>query len=745
MQIRFKGPFYPFHWHLVCMQKPPQSGKPDLNNIFAAAQREVLSGKVKEGISILETALSKAIGDGTFDASYHPLLLRLTLLLEASGDLKSGHLETERKGKLVDLLLQAQIVAGEYEGTPPEEIPVAIRFRLNRVPLPGSPKTGPVSLAEFKEIAGRLADQADAAAVIEKKIEPSPRPVTPPQLAEPRPAAPPRPVPVPVSAPAPSPIRPAEPPQPVTTPRLAPRSAPVPERPAAPQPTVQPPSPPKPKPTASPPPPPPPPPPRPEPIPIPVAVEPPPPPPLSEAQQKALSTAKLGQGQLGNKNYKAAIPHYLRALEIDPSCNLARQELDVCARGLLDLAEREFARKQTKGAGTLLSQAESAKPDDPAILARMARLGSQLKALEPKPIHPAPPARTPATPEARESIKPEAPAPPPPPEKPKEPKPEPVPAPRPTPEEPARATATPPAPTPPSRQERLQRILDIFKRKHLEKYYAGVIKIYEESSLAIGNNVLAHCYYFYARLALAFPAVQEMNKQYLGSPKDSNLKTLLLFMRRLERLIQALSYLMENLDRSQKELMALDSSAYNQLNNQNRVIKISEARAVIGFPPDGAIETRVTGELREEFERVMALEIETAEEKAARKAREQQEGEAARQQKAAESKALLRRDAINYFIDHPNAQVKDLPGRVWTAIYKTGLFSGGIREVRQLAERAKLEPLRQEVITFLLEHPGISTAEIMRRHHRIHEIVYKSGAFPGRIQEARGAAEAARE
>lgn len=227
MQIRFKGPTNPFHWHLVCMQRPPRDSKPDPNKIIAAAQRAVLSRQTGEGISILEKAVSEAISANTFDASYHPLLIRLVMLYEASGMLKTRRFQPEEKDQVSTLLLQAQIMAEELQAAPADQIPQAVTFRLFKV-IPGTTQTGAkVTIPEFLQIVGQLTEIVEAATMTKAvPVTTAPIPTSPPKpTPNPEPVPP---KPAPVVEPKPEPIPAAAAPQPAAQPSSPPPLKPEP-------------------------------------------------------------------------------------------------------------------------------------------------------------------------------------------------------------------------------------------------------------------------------------------------------------------------------------------------------------------------------------------------------------------------------------------------------------------------------------------------------------------------------------
>lgn len=232
-----------------------------------------------------------------------------------------------------------------------------------------------------------------------------------------------------------------------------------------------------------------------------------------------------------------------------------------------------------------------------------------------------------------------------------------------------------------TQKERLTTIFARLKENYHQKDHSGLVRVYDESATLLGDNVLALSYCLFAKLVIKYPLLLKFSKHYYGSRKDNAIKSALLFLGRLERMIRALDYLKDNLDKSNKELAAGDPIAYNLINNANRVIYISEARAIVKFPPDTGTETRVAQELRAEFDKAIALEIhiESAGDKRARLAKE-------RERAFNGEREELRRRVIQHFIDNPDAK-SPFPGWLWHALYREGYrVLNGAKEAKRLAQ-----------------------------------------------------------
>ncbi len=382
MKIRFRNsPFGNPLWNLVCMARPTGKGKPNPINSIGRSNQLLHAGKIREGLAVLEEVVLEPIRANAFDDSYHVPLMRLVILYDTTDSLTTEcagkALAAERYDALSEILTQAAMmldVLQSREPTMPERWMLKVEVGGIRKLQPGRlAETRIISLDDFAAMltrvtgvfesvsAGPAAAKAKPAAKAAPKAEPpapAPKAPAPEKKAKPpKPKAPAAPEPV---APSPAPAKP----KPATW---------APGRPLSEIPVhrLAPPAP-KPKP-------------EPEPEPVPV---------LTETQQKAQMCWRSGKGMLDSKRFKEAIPHFRRALEIDPGNEEAQAGLNACADGLVALARDMSIRGQKKGARKLFAQAESARPKDGAVVERLEELRGSLGTPEaPQPAAP-PPAST---------------------------------------------------------------------------------------------------------------------------------------------------------------------------------------------------------------------------------------------------------------------------------------------------------------------------------------------------------------
>ncbi|OGC21915.1 hypothetical protein A2291_05785 [candidate division WOR-1 bacterium RIFOXYB2_FULL_42_35] len=190
--------------------------------------------------------------------------------------------------------------------------------------------------------------------------------------------------------------------------------------------------------------------------------------------------------------------------------------------------------------------------------------------------------------------------------------------------------------------------------------------------LAAHDNIENLCLLFIGQLRARFPFLTSLGPTALGSGEKCRI---IHVYRRLTKRLEVIRYFQTHgrcsLKSRRGQALRVFNLIYNKSSGRLFSGQLERAWAAAGLVADAGLTASLKDEITAEFDSVIKLEL------APKRERSKESTE--------EKTARLRQEAIQYFIDNPRAQKKDLPGRIWRILYRLKLFPGGIEEAKGLA------------------------------------------------------------